>query len=159
MLFNSYEVLFLFLPVTLAGFFVLSGVRLLRGAAAWLALVSIFFYGYWNPRYVALLLGSIVFNFGAGHAILRARAGGRMDDARRFMVLAIVADMATLGWFKYANFFVDTTTAWFGWTWQLDHVVLPLAISFFTFEQITYLVDAYGRRLPRQHILVFTKKG
>src|SRR4051812_41509990 len=107
MLFNSYEFLFLFLPATLAGFFALSSVRRFRVAAAWLALASIFFYGYWNPRYVALLLASIAVNFGAGMGILRARAAGQPTAAHRILVLAVVGNLATLGYFKYANFFVE----------------------------------------------------
>ena len=108
MLFNSYEFLFFFLPATIAVFFVLSGYRFFKAAAAWLALVSIFFYGYWNPRYVILLLASIAINFAAGHAILRYRDALRLDSAQRILVLAIVANLGALGCFKYANFFVNS---------------------------------------------------
>jgi hypothetical protein len=78
MLFNSYEFLFVFLPATLVGFFALSGLRRFGLAAGWLALASIWFYGYWNPRYVLLLGTSIVLNFIAGQAILRYRSTGAL---------------------------------------------------------------------------------
>src|SRR5690349_18462889 len=156
MLFNSYEFLFLFLPATLAGFFALSGVRRCRIAAAWLALASIFFYGYWNPRYVALLLGSIVVNFGAGMGILRARAAGRLPAAHRILVIAVVADLAILGYFKYANFFVDNLARLASVDIDIARIVLPIGISFFTFTQIAYLVDTYHGKVRETGFLPYT---
>ncbi|HUP08292.1 MAG TPA: MBOAT family protein [Caldimonas sp.] len=156
MLFNSYEFLFLFLPATLAGFFVLSGVRRFRIAAAWLALASIFFYGYWNPRYVALLLGSIAVNFGAGMGILRARADGRLRTAHRILVVAVVADLATLGYFKYANFFVENLARLASVDIDIARIVLPIGISFFTFTQIAYLVDTYHGKVRETGFLPYT---
>jgi len=156
MLFNSYEFLFLFLPATLAGFFALSSVRRFRVAAAWLALASIFFYGYWNPRYVALLLASIVVNFGAGMGILRARAAGQPAAAHRILVLAVVGNLATLGYFKYANFFVENIARVAPFEIDFARVVLPIGISFFTFTQIAYLVDTYRAKVRETGFLPYT---
>ncbi|MEO8524885.1 MAG: MBOAT family O-acyltransferase [Caldimonas sp.] len=143
MLFNSYEFLFLFLPTTLAGFFVLSGARSFRAAAAWLAVVSIVFYGYWSPRYVILLLSSVGLNFAAGYAIAARRQAGRMDHAHLILVVALVANLATLGYFKYTDFAVNSINAATHADLPLLHVVLPIGISFFTFTQIAFLVDTY----------------
>jgi alginate O-acetyltransferase complex protein AlgI len=140
MLFNSYAFIFAFLPVTLLGFFGLAR-RSHWLAATWLTLASLFFYGWWNPAYVGLLAASIAMNFFAGVAIARARAAS--GPARLWLVAAVVANLALLAWFKYANFFVDSVAGLFGTDWSLAAIVLPLGISFFTFTQIAYLVDTY----------------
>ena len=156
MLFNSYEFLFFFLPATIAVFFVLSGYRFFKAAAAWLALVSIFFYGYWNPRYVILLLASIAINFAAGHAILRYRDALRLDSARRILVLAIVANLGALGCFKYANFFVNSINSVVHTNIALAQIVLPIGISFFTFTQIAFLVDTFRGKVKESRIVPYT---
>ena len=156
MLFNSYEFLFLFLPATLAVFFVLSGTRHQRAAAGWLALASIFFYGYWSPRYVVLLLVSIVANFLAGQAIMRYRAAQRPGDAKRVLVAAVVANLATLGYFKYFNFFIDSINAVAATHWSVPHVVLPIGISFFTFTQIAFLVDTHSGKVREPGFVPYT---
>ena len=142
MLFNSLAFVFFYLPVTLAGFFVL-GRRSPLAAAAWLALASLFFYGWWNPAYVALLAASMVFNYGFGVRIVRARSSNDASRARHWLIFAITADLALLAYYKYANFFVDNLNIALGAQFSLGAVMLPLGISFFTFTQIAFLVDAY----------------
>lgn len=156
MLFNSYEFLFLFLPTTLVFFFALSGARRFKAAAAWLALVSIFFYGYWSPRYVVLLLTSILFNFTAGHAILRSRLTHRHGRARQLLILAVAANLAALAYFKYANFFVDSINLVAGTGIGLPQIVLPIGISFFTFTQIAFLVDTYHQKVRESRFIPYT---
>jgi len=138
MLFNSYEFLFLFLPLTLVGYFAL-GKYSRRAANAWLAFASLVFYGWWSAPHVLLLLASVVFNFAAGAALARTKSA----DRRRLLLIASVAiDLGALGYFKYANFLVDTLDGVFGLGWNLSQIILPLGISFFTFTQIAFLVDA-----------------
>jgi alginate O-acetyltransferase complex protein AlgI len=141
MLFNSYAFLFLFLPAVLAGAFLLSRHRT-HLAAAWLVLASLFFYGWWDPRYVPLLAGSIIFNHLAGETIVRR--GGK-EGRRTFGVLcaAIAANLAVLGYFKYAGFFIASVSTLVGAGMRIEAIVLPLGISFFTFTQIACLVDVY----------------
>lgn len=139
MLFNSYEFLFVFLPISLAGFFVLARIGT-RFAAAWLGLASLGFYGFWNPKFVALLLASIATNFAFGVLIGRQRA---MRDAKPLLTIAVCANLALLFYFKYANFFLDNVNTLSGWELNIGTVVLPLGISFFTFTQIAFLVDTY----------------
>jgi D-alanyl-lipoteichoic acid acyltransferase DltB (MBOAT superfamily) len=143
MLFNSYEFLFFYLPAVLAGFYGL--LRYGRAAAiAWLALASLFFYGWWNPACVLLLLASVGFNFLAGRRISLTPAGSR---ARNWLLAgSIAADLALLGYYKYANFFVRAVNDLAGVRLGLEEIVLPLGISFFTFTQIAFLVDAYRGR-------------
>lgn len=127
MLFNSQPFLLLFLPVVLVGFFLL-GRRSPVAAAWWLAAASLFFYGYWNPRFLPLLLISVVLNYGLG-AVLRSR------PSRRWLAAGVAANLLALGWFKYAGFLAATAHL------PLPDVVLPIGISFFTFTQIAFLVD------------------
>ena len=144
MLFNSYTFLFLFLPVVLAVSYALAS-RWTRSAALWIVLASLFFYGWWDARYVLLLAASVAFNYLAGRAIA-SRAGQR---ARWILALAIAVNLGVLGYFKYAGFFGANLNALFGAHLRFDEIVLPLGISFFTFTQIAYLVDMY--REPTQY--------
>lgn len=142
MLFNSYPFLFLFLPVAFLGFFQIG--RYNRPLAAlWLFAASLFFYGWWNPAYVGLLLGSILFNYAIGMALSREHARGNAKRKKWILSLGIAADLCLLGYYKYANFFVENVDAILGMGWQVGPILLPLGISFFTFTQIAFLVDAY----------------
>lgn len=151
MLFNSFAFLFGYLPIVLAGYFLLD--RLTSSAswrlapAVWLALASLFFYAWWDVRYLPLLLASICVNYGAGR-LIGARAGAAR---KRVLVAALALNLGLLAYYKYANFFIDSVNAvavaagagagslpWSG----LD-IILPIGISFFTFTQIAFLVDCY----------------
>lgn len=149
MLFNSYEFIFLFLPVTVCVYFLLNRRRLVYAANGWLALASLFFYSYWDIRYLPLLLGSIVFNFTIG-SLLAKRADQPSQTKRWLLAAGIVGDVALLGYYKYADFFIENANALTNGNMPLLHVVLPLGISFFTFTQIAYLVDSY-RGLAKEY--------
>jgi alginate O-acetyltransferase complex protein AlgI len=139
MLFSSYSFLFFFLPVTLVGFILLSRVCSPKAARIWLVLASLFFYGWWNPSYVSLILLSMMFNYTLGrHLGRRVRLGRR---AKGVLFLGVASNLALLGYFKYANFFVHSVNAVLGSHWDCGRILLPLGISFFTFTQIAYLVD------------------
>ena len=141
-LFNSYAFLFAFLPVTVALYY-LARARLGHTAAlAVLAAASLFFYGWWDVRNIPLLLGSIAVNYLIGRGL-----AARPD--RRLLTLGIVANLTVLAIFKYVNFAIGSVAALSGHDLGRLGVVLPLGISFFTFEQITFLVDVYrGRTKP-----------
>ncbi|MDH3948013.1 MAG: MBOAT family protein [Gammaproteobacteria bacterium] len=142
MLFNSYEFIFLFLPVTFLVFFAMA--RLGREAAiAWLVIASLFFYGWWNPSYLVLILLSMVINFAFGEFISRAYEHHRTARAKIGLALGVTLNLGTLAYFKYAGFFFSNINALTGSSVDIGHIVLPLAISFFTFQQIAYLADAY----------------
>lgn len=151
MLFNSFAFLFGYLPIVLAGYFLLdrltSSASLRLAPAVWLALASLFFYAWWDVRYLPLLLASICVNYGAGR-LIGARAGAAR---KRVLVAALALNLGLLAYYKYANFFIDSVNAvavaagagagslpWSG----LD-IILPIGISFFTFTQIAFLVDCY----------------
>jgi alginate O-acetyltransferase complex protein AlgI len=146
MLFNSYAFLFVFLPIVLAGYSILD--RMKRSwSMAFLLLASLFFYGWWDPRYLVLLIGSIVFNYSVGTATGYARR--RNDDRRAYLLtlLGVTGNLALLGYYKYANFFAENLARITGWEPMVGLVVLPLGISFFTFTQIAFLVDSYRQQV------------
>jgi alginate O-acetyltransferase complex protein AlgI len=143
MLFNSYIFILVFLPITLAGFFLLGSMGKTRAAAVWLTLASFFFYAWWNPHYLILLLISIVVNYWVGVGINQARHGRMRVSPKMLLTVGVVLNLCALGYYKYANFFIENCRHFLGVHWQVADILLPLAISFFTFTQIAYLVDAY----------------
>jgi len=142
MLFNSYFYIFLFLPVTLIIYFILNRRRLTLASKAWLVLASVVFYAWWNPIYTPLILGSIAFNYFMGRSISGARERRRASRARNLLYLGILGNLLLLGYFKYTDFFIANINGLFHFTIPFARIVLPLGISFFTFTQIAYLVDA-----------------
>lgn len=145
MLFNSYQFLLGFLPIALVGYFVLGRFCMPRIAVAWLCAASLFFYAWWNPKYLGLLLLSIVFNFFIGREI--GRNEQRTRGERLLLIVGIVTNLALLGYFKYAGFFSRSILPALGINSEIGDVILPLGISFFTFTQIAYLVDAYHKEV------------
>src|SRR5882672_505706 len=136
MLFNSHEFLLGFLPVVLIVYFLLGRQASSLAAIGFLTTASLFFYGWWNPVYLALLAGSIIFNYAVGRALLARRA-------KPLLAVGIAGDLLLLGSFKYAGFFATNLNHIAVLGLPVPHIVLPLGISFFTFTQIAYLVDVY----------------
>ena len=138
MLFTTATFSFLYLPIVLIGFFAL-GRRAPTLSALWLFAASVFFYGYWMPEFTLLLLGSIGVNFFIGQ-----RIAARQGPARRtWLTVGIVLNLATLAYFKYANFFIDNLEALLGAQFSVARIILPIGISFYSFTQIAYLVDTW----------------
>ncbi|CAM3361543.1 MBOAT family O-acyltransferase [Marinicrinis lubricantis] len=155
MLFNTYEFILVFLPITVAVYFILGRLGQVFLSKAWLAASSLFFYSYWDIRYLPLLLGSILFNFAVGSLLARINPSAKLG--RKLLLTAgIVGDVLLLGYYKYADFFIENVNAALGTDWGLLHVILPLGISFFTFTQIAYLVDAYRLDVKENNIINYT---
>jgi D-alanyl-lipoteichoic acid acyltransferase DltB (MBOAT superfamily) len=140
MLFNSHWFLFVFLPATWGGYWILR--RQPPWAGRWLVAASLVFYGCWNPAYVALLLASIVGNYHLACFIARRERTGWLIR-RQVLFLAIAANVMLLGYFKYTNFFLTTVAGLVGTSFHVAEIVLPLGISFFTFTQVAFLVEVY----------------
>jgi D-alanyl-lipoteichoic acid acyltransferase DltB (MBOAT superfamily) len=145
MLFNSYQFIFLFLPIALTGYFVLGRVGNLA-PVIWLALASLAFYSASNWQFVALLLASVAFNYVIGMLLISKR----LRSGPRFAVLTIgvAGDLLVLGTFKYAGFLVANLNVIFATGLTLN-ILLPVGISFYTFTQIAFLVDAYRGNVAR----------
>ena len=144
MLFNSPSFLFLFLPISFFAYQLLrmSGKRSLL--VTWLLACSLFFYAYWNPPYAILLIATIVANFYIGKQIANHRKReGNSNTANYILGIGIVLNCIPLAYYKYAHFLLDILDLNHRWKFESSSLVLPLAISFYTFQQIAYLVDTY----------------
>ncbi|HET9384235.1 MAG TPA: MBOAT family O-acyltransferase [Gemmatimonadales bacterium] len=149
MLFNSYEFILGFLPVVAVIFFLLGRTSRVW-ALRWLTLSSLFFYAWWRPFNVVIIVPAILINYGLARAILQANGKDDRRSATMCLVLGIVFNVAFLGYFKYANFAATVSNDVFGTEFVLSQIILPLGISFITFQKIALLVDAHGGRV--EHI-------
>ena len=136
MLFNSAEFIFLFLPLVFFGYWVAVKANNRNAANVWLVLASLLFYSWWKFEYLALLLASITCNFFLGKQIIKHKS-------KPFLITGIVFNVGLLGYFKYTDFFITNINYLTGSAFDTLGIVLPLAISFFTFQQLAYLVDCY----------------
>lgn len=142
MLFNSYIFIFLFLPLCLGGFYLFAHRGKSVPARLWLTGFSLWFYGYFNPSYLLIMICSILFNYAVFMGM--ELAGEKSPKWRRpVMIFGVAANLAVLFYFKYYDFFVENVNAVFGTSFVLKGILLPLGISFFTFQQIGFVVDAY----------------
>ncbi|MBU0633184.1 MBOAT family protein [bacterium] len=142
MLFNSYGFIFLFLPIMFFGYFYLASKRLTTGAKSWLIVGSLFFYSWWNIIYLPLILSSILFNYVIGNTLTRESEHIKVSKLQ-LLILGVISNIVLLGYFKYSDFFIENFNLITNLNLDLLHLALPLAISFFTFQQIAYLVDSY----------------
>ncbi len=143
MLFNSFAFVFLFLPITLILYFVLNHFKSEKLAKGWLVLASLYFYAFFNPSYLLIIISSILVNYIIGHLLHHPDYG---DLKRRLIVtLGILFNVGLLGYFKYRDFFIENVNAFFGTNMPLLNILLPLGISFFTFQQLSFVIDSYRR--------------
>ncbi|SER70408.1 D-alanyl-lipoteichoic acid acyltransferase DltB, MBOAT superfamily [Gracilibacillus ureilyticus] len=147
MLFNSFEFIFVFLPVMFFGYFICNKIHPTIGKA-WLFVGSLFFYSWWNPVYLWLLLASIIINYGFGTFLLK-----RKKNRKLILTIGIIFNVSLLGFFKYYDFFVSNINFLFDTNYNFLHLILPLAISFYTFQQIAYLVDVYQNKVEENSFL------
>ncbi len=161
MLFNSYIFIFLFFPICLLGFY---GLRQKNSVVAkiWLTGFSLWFYGYFNIRYLCIMIFSILMNYGVYMLIKKVDAVMGMQTQSRNMAESAVStnknkklilftgvsiNLLLLFYFKYFDFFIENINAVFGSSFALRNILLPLGISFFTFQQISFLADTYRGEL------------
>jgi D-alanyl-lipoteichoic acid acyltransferase DltB (MBOAT superfamily) len=147
MLFNSFVFIFALLPVAVAGF-ALASRRDGRLGLAWLVAISLAFYAWWDVDYLPVLVLSIVANFLLGGALQRR-------PSRALLVLGVALNLGCIAYFKYAVFLTDNLHALTGVGVSVRQVLLPLGISFFTFQQIAYLVESYRGTVGRTDFLTY----
>lgn len=147
MLFTTFDFIFIYLPIVFTIYFILNKLRLIRLGIAFLAVASIFFYGYWNYIYVPLIIASFTFNFFVGSKLCaiatKLEGQEKAKKPKGFLTFGILANITLLGYYKYTDFFIENFNGIFGSSVPIMHVILPLGISFFTFTQIAFLVDCY----------------
>ena len=148
MLFNSYEFILFFLPITLFIYFYLNHRKSFRLAKGFLLFSSLFFYAWWSLKYVPIILFSIIFNFFLGNIILKHKS-------KKALLFGVVINILLLAYFKYSNFFIDNINHLFNQNITFPNLMLPLAISFFTFQQISYLVDSYKDEVKECNFLQY----
>ncbi|MBT4731305.1 MBOAT family protein [Candidatus Woesearchaeota archaeon] len=154
MLFNSYEFIFVFLPITFFIYFYLNHKRLTEASKGFLVCSSLFFYSWWNIAYLPIILASMVFNYAAGRSLNKACKNKRKGFSKKsILIFGIVFNLSLLGYFKYTDFLIENFNLAFSSNAELLNLALPLAISFFTFQQIAYLVDSYRQETEEYDFL------
>ena len=142
MLFSSYIFIFAFLPITLFVYYYLNHKHMTEASKAFLVLASLFFYSWWNIGYLPIILVSMLFNYVIGVSL--SLEDKKIKVKRKtLLIIGIVSNILLLGYFKYADFLIENVNMLTRAHIPLLHLALPLAISFFTFQQIAYLADSY----------------
>ncbi|NLI11032.1 MAG: MBOAT family protein [Peptococcaceae bacterium] len=149
MLFNSFEFIFIFLQLTLFIFYFCINKGLNRPAIFSLVLMSLLFYSYWNYKYVLLIALSISLNYLTGHLISKT-------GKKYILIAGISFNLLLLTYYKYCNFFINNINRVFHTDISSLNIILPLAISFFTFTQIAYIVDIYRDRTIKYDFITYS---
>lgn len=152
MLFNSFIFIMAFLPVCLIGYFSLNRIRRYRTAQAFLLAMSLVFYGYYNPSYVLIIVLSVLVNYGL-YKLIRKTAG--TNKAKLIMIAGVSFNILLIGYFKYMDFFIGNINSVFKSDIAFLRIALPLGISFFTFQQISFVVDTYRGEVPDYKIIEY----
>lgn len=149
MLFYSFEFLYAFLPIVLLGFYALGALpeSFRNLSMVWLAASSLFFYGWWEPGYLPLIVASIAFNYAAGLYLHRSKQ-------RLVLIAAVACNILLIAYYKYLGFFAEVFSALTGGSIQVGEIILPLAISFFTFQQIAWLADNFSRTVGEGRVSI-----
>lgn len=148
MLFNSFPFIFLFFPITLIFYFLFGKNKTALFQLIWIVLASLFFYSVWKKSFLYILLISVCVNFIIGQFII-------LKKNKLMLAFGLIFNVAVLFYFKYRGFFIDNFSSLMGITISIKHIVLPLGISFITFQKITYLVDVYYGKIKDKSFLNF----
>lgn len=141
MVFSSYVFIFAFLPIVIIGYYLLSFMNEGIYQRLFLIAASMFFYGYYNVKYLLLILVSMVLNYGLAIMIQKSSKG----KDKFYLTLGVIFNVALIGYYKYYDFFIENINALFDRDFNLKYILLPLGISFFTFQQLSFLVSVYKR--------------
>ena len=153
MLFNSLEFLLLFLPITFIVYFILNKKKLTELAKGWLVLMSLYFYAYWKLDYLPIILTSMIFNYSIGSTLVQKI---KLNINRKAVLLfGIIGNICLLGYYKYFDFLIDNINHLFHQEFNFMNIMLPLGISFFTFQQISFLVDSYKYETKEYDFLTY----
>ncbi len=151
MLFNSYQFIFIFLPLTFGVYFFLNAKSYFLVSKVWIILASLFFYSWWNINYLPLIVVSILVNFTISQLLMKDPRHKKL-----FLLAGLGFNIGLLGYFKYMDFFIANLNWTLGTDIPLLHLALPLAISFYTLQQIAYLVDSYGGLVKEKSFLDYS---
>lgn len=146
MIFSTYQFIFLFLPVTFAGYFILNRFRYYSLSKIWLVIASLYFYAAGSPDFFPFFLASITGNYLVGSKMIQME-GEQKLQRKLLLAVGLAGNIALLGYYKYTDFFIENYNALTGSEVALRHIILPIGISFFTFQLIAYLVDCYRQEM------------
>ena len=150
MVFSSTVFLFTFLPAVLFVYYLCPG----RWRNAFLLAASLAFYGWGEPRYIIVMVLSILFNYGSG--LVMGHLKGGIRPSRLTLAFSVAGNLLILGCFKYADFFIENINELIGSSFGLLQLTLPIGISFYTFQAMSYVIDVYrGKVRPQRNILDF----
>ncbi|HPY44227.1 MAG TPA: MBOAT family O-acyltransferase [Clostridia bacterium] len=155
MVFSSYEFIFVFLPVILLGYFLLSKTKTTFWQHLFLVVGSLFFYAYFNVYYLFIILASIVINYFLSIQIKAVSVKNNTGKSRFFLILGIVFNIGMLGYYKYYDFFIGNINAVFQTSFHLKHLLLPLGIRFFTFQQFSFLIAIYNGESKSENFIEY----
>jgi D-alanyl-lipoteichoic acid acyltransferase DltB (MBOAT superfamily) len=155
MLFNSYPFLVIFLPIVVIGFAVLARYETRGLAYSWIVLSSAFFYGIWRPINLAIIVPSILANYALSKLLLKFSKKKKRQIALPLLIFGVVGNISFLGYFKYRDFVIESLGAVLPLDFSLAHIILPLGISFITFQKIAFLLDVYFGRVAEISLLKF----
>lgn len=147
MLFNSYEFIFLALPIFFAGYFFLNKIQKFTAAKIWLVMCSLFYYAYFNFAYLWIIVASIIVNY-LFNKVMRLEKFENKNIRKIFCGIGLILNIAVLFFYKYFDFMVMNINTFFGTDYIYMNLILPLGISFFTFQQMSYLIDSYKKTVP-----------
>lgn len=150
MLFNSYIFVLFFFPLCLIGYFSLNHFQKYKAAQIFLLGMSLWFYAYFNLSYLLIILFSVVMNYGF---YLLQKKQGKNKLRKAVMIIGVSLNVGILGYFKYMDFFIGNINTLFQTELKFLGIALPLGISFFTFQQISFIVDAYRGEIPDYRFL------
>jgi D-alanyl-lipoteichoic acid acyltransferase DltB (MBOAT superfamily) len=148
MIFNSWEFILIYLPLVFAAFAVAQRYGGWQSAYVVLGLASLIFYGFFSPLLLGILSVSVVSNFVIGNVLISAAAAGK--PSRSLLIFAILGNLGALAYFKYSNFLIDIANQYTGGSYSHLDIILPIGISFYTFIQIGYLVEANSGQVKSQ---------
>lgn len=143
MLFNSFVFIFLFLPITLLTYFGLNKIGYHQTAKVFLVGASLYFYAFFNPSYLPIIIVSVIFNYFIGLGLSGQQFHSQYCIRKLLLIVGVLFNVGLLGYFKYTDFFIENINALFGTSFLLVNILLPLGISFFTFQQLAFIVDCY----------------
>ena len=148
MLFNSFVFIFAFLPITFLLYFGLNRLRQYTLAKTVLVIASLYFYAYFNYSYLPIILSSIIVNYILAY---RMKIDTNKWMRKLWLIVGVAFNIGMIGYFKYFDFFIENVNVLFRTDFALRNILLPLGISFFTFQQVAFIVDSYRRKaeLPK----------
>lgn len=151
MIFSSYQFVLMFFPITAIGYWVLNHFRFYEMSKIWLVIASFYFYAQGSPSFFPYFMGSVLANYVIGITMCQLQEDKTLQR-KALLAVGVLANVGFLGYYKYMNFFLENVNALFGTDFIMKNVVLPIGISFFTFQLIAFLVDCYRGKTRKYNI-------